>query len=90
MTSDIGSAGDKGLVCTVQISHIVCLQDQHHYPVDADHNRVQAERCSSVIVLAPDSMIVVVLIVIMRAVEGIENAHDDEEEPREDGEDLVG
>lgn len=77
MASNIGSTGDKGLVCAIQISHIMCLQDQNNHPVDAHNDRVQAERGSSVIVLAPYGVIMVVLVVVVRAVKGVVNAHDD-------------
>ena len=42
------------------------------------------------IVLAPDGVAVMVLVVVVRAVKGVVHAHNDKQEPGEDGEDLVG
>jgi hypothetical protein len=42
------------------------------------------------IVLAPDGVIVMVLVVVLRAVKGVVHTHNDKQEPGEDSEDLVG
>lgn len=90
MASDVGGTGGEILVCTIQISHIVCLQDQHNDPVDAHNDRIQAERRRVMVVLAPDSVVVVALVLVMRLVKSVVHTHNDKYQPREDGEDLVG
>lgn len=42
------------------------------------------------IVLAPDGVVVVVLVVVLRAVKGVVHAHNDKQKPGEDSEDFVG
>ena len=81
MASDVGGTGDKILVCTIQISHIVCLQDQHNDPVDANNNRIQTEGGGVMVILAPDSVVMVVLVLVMRLVKGVVHTHNDKYQP---------
>lgn len=90
MAAHIGRTCDECLVCTPQETDIVCLQYQDHNPVDAGNHRVQAERRSSMVILSPYRVAVVVVLAVRRALEGVVCSNDHQEEPGKDGEDLVG
>lgn len=79
MTSDIGCAGDKGLIGRVEISDVMCLQDQDNDPVNADHDGVQAKGSGSVVVLAPDGVVVMVVVMVFRASESVVDTGNDKE-----------
>lgn len=81
VASNIGSTGDKSLICRPQISHIVCLQDQNNDPVNARRNSVQAKRCPHMTVLTPDCVAVVAVAALIGSSESVVNADNKHEEP---------
>lgn len=66
MTAYVGSTVHDVFIRTPEVSNIVKLQNEHHYPVDACDNRVEAKGGRSIIVLPPDrrleSMMMAVII----------------------------
>lgn len=69
----------------------MCLQDKHDDPVYAGHNRIQGERCIMMVILAPDSVTSTAFVVAVSwFVEGVICSNNHNEQPCNNGEDLVG
>lgn len=71
-----------------QMPDVADLEDEEDNPVDGHNDAVHAEACVVVAILTPYTALVGM--VIMRGVEDIVEGAEDNQEPREDSEDLVG
>lgn len=89
VAADVGCTCLIACVRLVEILDVVCLQDQHDDPVHARDNRVEGKRRRAVVVLVPYRMASVLVFAIWRSIEGVVCSRNHDEEPCNDGEDLV-
>ena len=68
----------------------MCLEDEDNDPVYARHDGINAEAAGGVIILSPDCVAVVMLCAVGWLLECVECAGNDEDEPGNNGQDLVG
>lgn len=88
MGAHIGSRGDPFGICRPEMENIDALENEQDNPIDAGDQHVQPERRSKVSILSPDSVLVRTLAGIRRP-EGVQDPDNYNQEPCDDGEDLV-
>lgn len=90
MAADIGGARLVVGVAVIQVPNIVRLEDEDHRPVYARDYGIECERCRAVVVLAPDGVTSLIMAAVCWSGEGVVCTRNDDGQPSDDGEDLVG
>ena len=81
MTSYVGRTMEEALIGAEEITDVIGLQYQQHYPVYTGDHGVQAEWCGHVIVLSPYCMAVLLVTAVSRSLDSIDYANHHDEEP---------
>lgn len=89
VTSDICTAVEVVRVGAPEEADVVELEDEGDYPVDGGNDGIQGKWRVVHMVLAPDRPIVRMMMTVLRSVEGVVGSCHNNQQPRDDGEDLV-
>jgi len=90
VASNVRRTGLVACVRIVEVPDVVCLQDEHNDPVYAGHHGVQGKRRIIVVILAPDGVTSTAMFAVCWFVKGVVCSDNHDDQPRNDGEDLVG
>lgn len=89
MAAHVRRGGDPFGVCRVEVPVVDSLQDKQDDPVNARNQGIETKGGAEMLILAPDGVLVR-SISFIRGPEGMQDAHNDHQQPGDNCEDFVG